>query len=202
LEIEVKRRLLDLLFKSYQSSQSSNQDVLNWLEFEKPELFEAFQVPKSDNGMAPLDHKGKPLAGTYLLHQWRNGWGPGIHINEVAQKSPTTWGLSKPDRQSLLAKWEEAITEEKLTNLYSAAKQYNELIRQLERKFSERDSNTVQAKRIIGCTTTAAAKYTELLQSVCPSVLLVEEAGEILESHILTALGRDKNQLILIGDHK
>jgi superfamily I DNA and/or RNA helicase len=33
-------------------------------------------------------------------------------------------------------------------------------------------------------------------------VLLVEEAGEILESHILTALGSRTKQLILIGDHK
>ncbi|KIL64661.1 hypothetical protein M378DRAFT_77980, partial [Amanita muscaria Koide BX008] len=80
--------------------------------------------------------------------------------------------------------------------------QYDELIHQLERKLSERDTHTLQSKRIIGCTTTAAAKYSELLQSVSPSVMLVEEAGEILESHILAALGREKNQLILIGDHK
>jgi len=34
------------------------------------------------------------------------------------------------------------------------------------------------------------------------SIVLVEEAGEILESHILTALGPETQQLILIGDHK
>jgi hypothetical protein len=171
------------------------------LEFEKPDFFGGFQVPKSDDGMIFVDRKGDPIADTYLLHQWRNGWNPGIFAEE-AQKSPIIWGMEKYDRQSLLSKWEKEVIEEKLTNLYSAARQYNEHIHQLERKFSERDSNTMQAKRIIGCTTTAAAKYTELLQSVCPSVLLVEEAGEILESHILTALGRDKKQLILIGDHK
>jgi hypothetical protein len=33
-------------------------------------------------------------------------------------------------------------------------------------------------------------------------VLLVEEAGEILESHIMTALSDDIEQIILIGDHK
>ncbi|KIJ59315.1 hypothetical protein HYDPIDRAFT_140803 [Hydnomerulius pinastri MD-312] len=35
-----------------------------------------------------------------------------------------------------------------------------------------------------------------------PNVLLVEEAGEILESHVLTALGPSIDQMILIGDHK
>lgn len=56
--------------------------------------------------------------------------------------------------------------------------------------------------RIIGCTTTAAAKYTQQLRDALPEVLLVEEAGEILESHVLTALGEETRRLILIGDHK
>ena len=33
-------------------------------------------------------------------------------------------------------------------------------------------------------------------------MLVVEEAGEILESHVLTALGPETKQLILIGDQK
>lgn len=41
--------------------------------------------------------------------------------------------------------------------------------------------------RIVGCTTTAAAKYADQLALVKPEILLVEEAGEILESHILTS---------------
>ena len=39
----------------------------------------------------------------------------------------------------------------------------------------------LKTKRIIGSTTTGAAKYTEDLQVVSPGVLLVEEVGEILE---------------------
>jgi superfamily I DNA and/or RNA helicase len=66
----------------------------------------------------------------------------------------------------------------------------------------ERDLTIIRRKRIIGCTTTAAAKYVQALQAISPGVLLVEEAGEILESHILTALGPETKQLILIGDHK
>jgi superfamily I DNA and/or RNA helicase len=66
----------------------------------------------------------------------------------------------------------------------------------------EKDLQVIRKKRIIGCTTTAAAKYVQALQSISPGILLVEEAGEILESHILTALSPDTKQLILIGDHK
>jgi superfamily I DNA and/or RNA helicase len=66
----------------------------------------------------------------------------------------------------------------------------------------EKDLMIIRQKRIIACTTTAAAKYVQALQSVAPGILLVEEAGEILESHILTALGPETKQLMLIGDHK
>jgi hypothetical protein len=46
------------------------------------------------------------------------------------------------------------------------------------------------------------AVFRELIRAARPSVLLVEEAGEILESHVLTALSDGVEHLILIGDHK
>ena len=54
--------------------------------------------------------------------------------------------------------------------------------------------------RIIGCTTTGAAKYKDLLQnpSIAPSVVLVEEAGEVLEAHTLTCLSPRTESLILV----
>ena len=33
-------------------------------------------------------------------------------------------------------------------------------------------------------------------------VLLVEEAGELLEAHVLTSVHAETQQLIMIGDHK
>ena len=35
-----------------------------------------------------------------------------------------------------------------------------------------------------------------------PGVLLVEEAGELLEAHVLTSVHAETQQLIMIGDHK
>jgi superfamily I DNA and/or RNA helicase len=73
---------------------------------------------------------------------------------------------------------------------------------QLTCKNNEALVATLKAKRIVACTTTGAAKFTEELRTAAPDVVLVEEAGEILESHILTALGENTHQLILVGDHK
>lgn len=44
--------------------------------------------------------------------------------------------------------------------------------------------------------------YAKQLQSAASGILLVEEAGEILESYVLTAMTPNTKQLILIGDHK
>ena len=49
-------------------------------------------------------------------------------------------------------------------------------------------------------TTTGAAKYHRMLQSLGSSIVIVEEAAEVLEAHILTSLTRDTEHLILIGN--
>lgn len=46
------------------------------------------------------------------------------------------------------------------------------------------------------------AMYVEEIQKISPDIVIVEEAGEILESHILTAMSLRTKQLVLIGDHK
>lgn len=54
---------------------------------------------------------------------------------------------------------------------------------------------------VIGMTTSASARFQALLESVAPKIILCEEAGEVLESHILSALSPTTQHLILIGDH-
>ncbi|KAF8624034.1 hypothetical protein AX17_007240 [Amanita inopinata Kibby_2008] len=202
-EIDALQNVLGAMFRRYQSSSPSFQDILEFLEFQEPEFFEAFRVPAPEDGMSRVTRKGRTVGYTYLIYQWSNGWDCGIFEKDCDFSKPQmVWGMAPAERKRLFFKWKEEILREQLHTFYSTAKQYNECVHQLERKFSEKDSQILQSKRIVGCTTTGAAKYTELIQAASPSVLLVEEAGEILESHILTALGREKNQLILIGDHK
>jgi hypothetical protein len=55
---------------------------------------------------------------------------------------------------------------------------------------------------VIAMTTTGAAKYKKILQQISSKIMVVEEAAEILESHIFTSLNPDIQQLVLIGDHQ
>ena len=49
---------------------------------------------------------------------------------------------------------------------------------------------------------TGAARRPKLLKGIGARIVIVEEAAEVLESHIVTSLTRECEHLILIGDHK
>ncbi|KAG9057264.1 hypothetical protein FS842_007802 [Serendipita sp. 407] len=53
---------------------------------------------------------------------------------------------------------------------------------------------------IIGCTTTGAARLLDLLKGLQPKIILVEEAGQVLEAHSLATLVPSVQHLIMIGD--
>ncbi|KAF9004594.1 P-loop containing nucleoside triphosphate hydrolase protein [Cyathus striatus] len=188
----------------YKSMNVKLTDLLDFLEFEEPGYYHAFQVTSIDSdGLPILDRKGHPLDKVYLLNQWIRGWNPGLLAGSPnVINSTNIWNMNHRDRQAKVQEWKDAILGETISNLYSIATEYNQFYAQLTRKFSEKDISILRNKRIIGCTTTTAAKYADTIQAASPDVLLVEEAGEILESHILSALGKEKKQLILIGDHK
>ena len=53
--------------------------------------------------------------------------------------------------------------------------------------------------KVIGMTTTGAARMQSVLQQVGPEIVIVEEAAEVLEAHIIAALSEHCKHLILIG---
>ncbi|XP_046738512.1 NFX1-type zinc finger-containing protein 1-like [Diprion similis] len=55
---------------------------------------------------------------------------------------------------------------------------------------------------VIGLTTTGAAKQHASLRALHAPIVLVEEAAEILEAHVVCSLTKDCQHVILIGDHK
>lgn len=178
------------------------KDIMSYLEFEYPDYFAAFTVPESDDGMAVVDKHGRTLRTFFLINQWSNGWnaGPLQYWTTEDPSIERIWKMNKTQRTEMRMQWAKAIYQDIVANFASEAAEYNKILD----KVAAASSNTelFRSKRIVGCTTTAAAKYSDEIQAFNPDVLLVEEAGEILESHVLTALGPEASQLILIGDHK
>jgi hypothetical protein len=51
-------------------------------------------------------------------------------------------------------------------------------------------------------TTTGCAKNEDLLKYTTFPIIVVEEAAEVFEAHILSSLSKKTEHLILIGDHQ
>lgn len=61
---------------------------------------------------------------------------------------------------------------------------------------------SISQKRIVGMTTTFAARNVSINQMLKPGIVIIEEASEVLESHVLVSLTRRTKQVIMIGDHQ
>uniref|UniRef100_T1IT09 RZ-type domain-containing protein n=1 Tax=Strigamia maritima TaxID=126957 RepID=T1IT09_STRMM len=112
------------------------------------------------------------------------------------------WNLSFADRWKLYRRWIrqfQVCVEERMIQLQ---RQYETEAKKLKEVINAEELSILRDKDIIGMTTTGAAKYLETLRELKPSIVIVEEAAEVLEAHIITTLSSSTKHLILIGDHK
>tara|TARA_R110002003_G_scaffold279_24_gene18208 strand:+ start:3500 stop:5008 length:1509 start_codon:yes stop_codon:yes gene_type:complete len=188
---------------AFAKSRMNEQAILDYLEFsEDSEYFDAFTLPENDDHMTLVGRNNKRIPRFYLAQRWLRGEDAGIFKAGAIRDFPCVWQVEPEARLRFRNKWEKDIVEEQVVEIGTLAMKYNDCCNRTQQLFHEKDAHLIARKRIVACTTTAAAKYTEDIQRASPGIVLVEEAGEILESHILTALTPTTKQLILIGDHK
>jgi AAA domain len=205
---EIIYKSLENAFNEYLLFKASLSDILDYLEFDDPTFYGAFKVPDLENsdGMIRVGRGGQKIPATYLLFQWQKGWDAGMYKRDIRDSKSEAikkiWDMEKGARLEHFKRWEDALIQESIETLATIAKEYNKCQEDLMRAQNTSLQGILHSKRIVGCTTTAAAKYGDEIRTFNPDVLLVEEAGEILESHVLTALGPETSQMILIGDHK
>jgi hypothetical protein len=187
-------------FKKFQVTDAA---LLDYLELsEHSEFFDAFTVPEAEDGMSQVGKRGKKIGRSYLLKQWTTGKQAGIFEKTAIADYPKVWNMPPDARMRLLDRWYREIIDEHVSEIGNLAHKYDACQKRLTELFGQKAASILGQKRIIGCTTTAAAMYTDLLREAAPGIILVEEAGEILESHTLTAMTTNTKQLVLIGDHK
>lgn len=200
---EVKESLIRT-FEELARSRVQTTDFLAHLEFAENayQFFDALQTPEPEDDMTMVGQGGRKIGSDYLFDRWRRGEDAGVFLNKVLPEHQDIWNIASSKRKLLLNDWTEVILQEKISTIGALKQRLDDCQSRQDDLFSKKTVSILGQKRVIGCTTTAAAKYVKHLQKVCPSVVLVEEAGEILESHVLTALSPDTKQLVLIGDHK
>ena len=80
--------------------------------------------------------------------------------------------------------------------------QFSYLLDKKKEIISMSDAEAIKQYKIVAMTTTGAAKYSTILEQSNFEVIIIEEAAEVLESHVLSLLTKNTKRLILIGDHK
>lgn len=121
---------------------------------------------------------------------------------DIALKINNIWMLDIDKRWQLYKYWEQKYVDELKQKLFALQEELKERFDKMAEMEAEEDLHILHTADIVGVTTTGAAKYRHLIQKLNPRILVVEEAAEILESHIVTSLAPRTQHLILIGDQQ
>ncbi|PYI22896.1 hypothetical protein BO99DRAFT_377209 [Aspergillus violaceofuscus CBS 115571] len=150
--------------------------------------------------MKPLHQSQKGLSWTAMERFLHREW-PIIHEQ-----------LKRPDTEGFTT-----VTDDKLLNWLGWFKQWQEiesasLFEALDRAANLRgDINAVHEEvnrraliqaDVVGITTTALARHIETLRRVGTKVIICEEAAEVMEAHVISALMPGVEHFIQIGDHR
>ncbi|XP_066564198.1 NFX1-type zinc finger-containing protein 1 isoform X2 [Amia ocellicauda] len=111
------------------------------------------------------------------------------------------WRLNLKDRWRLYRAWKLCYEGQLKSSLTECLVQYEKATEEMGNLKLRENLSILQNAKVIGMTTTGAAKFRRLLQNIKPRTVIVEEAAEILEAHVLTTLTSSCQHLILIGDH-
>ncbi|KAH9934854.1 uncharacterized protein B0H18DRAFT_951386 [Fomitopsis serialis] len=132
-------------------------------------------VTQKAKGKKIDDHLSRTLYGL-----WRNGTDidfiKPFPVPVVQQASASVWNMSQDERTLLATEWEKGSANWRIILIWT----YNDL----RDRYKE-----------------ACQEYNDMKdENISPRVLMVEEAGQVLEAHVLTSLVSSVHHLICIGD--
>ena len=144
-----------------------------------------------DDGFEVVGRNNARVNEEDLFKKWKNGDGCPLWLTDKLQwedEMENLWLLQPMQRLERLNEWKALQLEEIGGMIQDSSQRYKDLSAEKALIGHEIDSYILAEARIIGATTTGAAKYRDLLATKSASVVIVEEAGEVLEPHVLTAL--------------
>ncbi|KAH8587828.1 P-loop containing nucleoside triphosphate hydrolase protein, partial [Bisporella sp. PMI_857] len=110
--------------------------------------------------------------------------------------------MSTSERNRIHQHWVEQRNAQLAKDLVCDLDAYYNSKSALDKCHQELDLRCLRQAHIIGVTTAGLARNIEVLRRVRAKVMICEEAGEVLEAHILTAFLPGVEHAILIGDHE
>ncbi|RGB25652.1 hypothetical protein C1646_771434 [Rhizophagus diaphanus] len=146
-------------------------DELQIIDYETTQWIENYNEPKSDRSLSLL-------------------------LNDYS-----IWQMSRSERERLHDYWRTKIHKEFVDKLSNLQKKHEEKRKEMNNIYDSGSRQILLESDVIGATTNEVARYQDLIRSIKPNIIICEEAGQILEAHVLGALTPSTQHLILIGDH-
>ncbi|KAK8064546.1 hypothetical protein PG994_007184 [Apiospora phragmitis] len=106
------------------------------------------------------------------------------------------------DRRRLIDVWFSQMKQDRIELLHENIAETESMRSQINAVHNEVNRRTLADADIIGITTTGMAREVSLLLGLRSKVVLCEEAGEVLEAHVVSALLPSVEHFIQIGDHQ
>ena len=155
------RMSLEVSFARYKYANPRFQDIMVHLECEHEyaNFAKAFDVRESENERR-VGKKWKAVDRVYLLKRWWYGQDAGVfHNADHIKASKEIWKMGRPARLERYEGWKRELIKDLIERFLELGQNYNECVVQMDARFRLREGSILQARRVIGCTTTGAAMY-------------------------------------------
>lgn len=117
-------------------------------------------------------------------------------------RNSKVWEWEGHVRAAVYKRWESLALEKVLVAFRQLNMRYAECVKEFKISKLEKDAYILEGAKVVGMTNTGLAKYRSLVASICPRIVMVEEAAESLEGPIITACFPTIQHMILVGDHQ
>lgn len=155
------------------------------------------EIERIEENSHVLEHSViTPLKGTHAV-EW-----PDAETRDFLSEHDELWQLDALQRKQLVAMWihRKQVTSREALSLL--CERYERICCEKARFEYKMQLSVLQQASIIGVTATSLAKHIHLLNDLGADVIVVEDAEEILEAHVLALLSPHMCKLVLLGDVK
>ncbi|VUC25866.1 unnamed protein product [Clonostachys rosea] len=175
----------------------SEESIKNHLRETSPLHFRQLYVAGEDD-WETVTRKGSQTVSKWLRGGSQDKKQP-RHLAELGLVN--LLDMSHLERRKIYYHWIETLRDPIIKKITELHHKYANASEQRDRIRGDTDLRCLQQADVIGVTTTGLARQLETLRKLRSKVMVCEEAGEVLEAHILTALLPSLESAILIGDH-
>uniref|UniRef100_A0A0P4VWJ6 RZ-type domain-containing protein n=1 Tax=Scylla olivacea TaxID=85551 RepID=A0A0P4VWJ6_SCYOL len=201
IELEERDRMIDDDWEDLQASARINP-VEYEVTIEKLEREVNYLMSNGEDEQAYLE----VIIRSGLVEAIKYGLAIPVDRREVdalqAQTKLDIWKLEPQKKWQLYNHWVAQLQRQVKPIWQHKSAEFQRRVKTLEGMKNAEYLFAMRRAAVVGMTTTGAAQYNRILRDLAPAIVVIEEAAEILESHVISSLTADCKHLIMIGDHQ